>query len=143
MKAKDTIALVLGYFECLFLVGQVYGWASLNYVLKKDGVFGYLCSDDTLDWVSDGNETSTFPSLCKLWILIYIRTIITICYLGESLLYQLEMEVVASLICSVYCSELSYYVIVLNRIVQVLCKLHAVCMSVFAYCILLLIINCI
>ncbi|XP_078061812.1 equilibrative nucleobase transporter 1-like, partial [Mustelus asterias] len=42
-RVKRSLTLVTGLFECLGFAGAIFGWASLVFVLKKEGYFSDLC----------------------------------------------------------------------------------------------------
>ena len=37
------VTFALAAFEMIFFAGIIYGWASLVYIFKEEGYFGYLC----------------------------------------------------------------------------------------------------
>ena len=45
VSKKSILAMILAFFECLLFGGTIFGWYSLVYVLKKDGIFSQLCGD--------------------------------------------------------------------------------------------------
>ena len=45
VSKKSILAMILAFFECLLFGGTIFGWYSLVYVLKKDGIFSHLCGD--------------------------------------------------------------------------------------------------
>ena len=48
MKIQFVISIVTAFLEILFFCGIVFGWPSLEYVLKKEGYFSSLCDKETL-----------------------------------------------------------------------------------------------
>ncbi len=64
--------LTSGFLESILLSGSIYGWASLVYVFKVDGIFNHLCvsnnytdglNTSTLDFSASGNESITEAQL--------------------------------------------------------------------------------
>ncbi|XP_029297468.1 LOW QUALITY PROTEIN: solute carrier family 43 member 3-like [Cottoperca gobio] len=47
LMVKRCLTLVTGLLECLCFSGVVFGWASLVFVLKKEGYFSSLCANTT------------------------------------------------------------------------------------------------
>ncbi|XP_048252883.1 equilibrative nucleobase transporter 1-like isoform X2 [Haliotis rufescens] len=43
---KRVLYLTWVFFECLLFSGGMYGWASLVYILKYDGIYADLCDND-------------------------------------------------------------------------------------------------
>ena len=48
MKIQFVISIATAFLEILFFSGAVFGWPSLEYVLKKEGYFSSLCDNETL-----------------------------------------------------------------------------------------------
>ena len=48
MKIQFVISIVTAFLEILFFSGVLFGWPSLEYVLKKEGYFSSLCDNETL-----------------------------------------------------------------------------------------------
>lgn len=46
-EKKHIAALILVFIESVLFSGTFFGWPSLVYVLKKDGIFSHLCSNTT------------------------------------------------------------------------------------------------
>ena len=42
---KKRLILIFGLFEALIFSGTILGWSSLNYMLKSEGVYQYICDD--------------------------------------------------------------------------------------------------
>ena len=51
------LGLVTAIIELLFFSGLVFGWSSINYVLKKEGYFSYLCENTSDDENLPSNQT--------------------------------------------------------------------------------------
>lgn len=49
------------FFECLLFSGMLYGWGSLNYVLKLEGIYGHLCENEiTSGLINNTTASSNF-----------------------------------------------------------------------------------
>uniref|UniRef100_A0A1A7YD49 Solute carrier family 43, member 3b n=1 Tax=Iconisemion striatum TaxID=60296 RepID=A0A1A7YD49_9TELE len=48
LSVRRCLTFVTGLVECLCFAGAVFGWASLVFILKKDGYFSYECVNSTL-----------------------------------------------------------------------------------------------
>lgn len=42
-KWKKILILSMGLLENFIFSGSILGWSSLNYMLKEEGVYNYLC----------------------------------------------------------------------------------------------------
>ncbi|XP_061134907.1 solute carrier family 43 member 3b isoform X1 [Syngnathus typhle] len=47
LRVRRGLTFITGLVECLCFAGIIFGWASLVFVLKKDGYFDYLCVNST------------------------------------------------------------------------------------------------
>ena len=57
VSKKSILAMILAFFECVLFGGTIYGWYSLVFVLKKDGIFSQLCGDTNSSlYLFDENE---------------------------------------------------------------------------------------
>ena len=73
-KSRHIFIVVWGAVEILLFGGTIFGWASLVYIYKKDGYFGYLCDEDhphgnvsaTETWLGEGTSYVT-PSSTDLY----------------------------------------------------------------------------
>ncbi|XP_053380662.1 uncharacterized protein LOC123563417 [Mercenaria mercenaria] len=48
---KKWLVAGWAFMECLFFAGLLYGWASVNFVLKSEGIYADLCEDTSNDTV--------------------------------------------------------------------------------------------
>ncbi|XP_057707143.1 equilibrative nucleobase transporter 1-like [Corythoichthys intestinalis] len=46
-RLRRGLTFITGLVECLCFAGIIFGWASLVFILKKDGYFNYLCVNAT------------------------------------------------------------------------------------------------
>ena len=55
---KHIAALVLCFIECITVIAPIFGWTSIVFVLKEDGIFSQLCDDTGSS--NDLNISTTF-----------------------------------------------------------------------------------
>ena len=53
------ITLVACFIECFLFYGCIFGWASLAFLLQRDGIFIQLCPNVTHNLTSDVEENAT------------------------------------------------------------------------------------
>ena len=59
-KRRRVLILIIGFLECFVFGGSYFGWASLAFVLKQDGVYGHLCQNHSSS--TDGQTNVVFNS---------------------------------------------------------------------------------
>uniref|UniRef100_H2YBX7 Major facilitator superfamily (MFS) profile domain-containing protein n=1 Tax=Ciona savignyi TaxID=51511 RepID=H2YBX7_CIOSA len=47
MKVQQGVSIVSGCLECIVFGGVIFGWPSLEYVLKRENYFSYLCNNNS------------------------------------------------------------------------------------------------
>uniref|UniRef100_H2Z9A5 Major facilitator superfamily (MFS) profile domain-containing protein n=1 Tax=Ciona savignyi TaxID=51511 RepID=H2Z9A5_CIOSA len=47
MKLQQVVSIVSACLECILFGGVIFGWPSLEYVLKRENYFSYLCSNNS------------------------------------------------------------------------------------------------
>ena len=58
MRISNKISYFLGSVECFLFAGSVFGWAFLEFIMKREGVFMNLCDgNETLTTINQNNET--------------------------------------------------------------------------------------
>nr|XP_002124056.1 solute carrier family 43 member 3-like [Ciona intestinalis] len=60
MKIQRVVSVVTGILEALCFDGVIFGWASLSYVLEKEGYFGQSCMNEINNGNGSDFVTSTF-----------------------------------------------------------------------------------
>ena len=61
VKIQFLASLISAIVELVFFSGLIFGWSSINYVLKKEGYFSYLCDDS----VNTSNALSNLSSVTQ------------------------------------------------------------------------------
>ena len=96
MKFTFCASVLTAILETLFYGGQVYGWNSISYVLRKENYFASECGNTTATSASNSSSSEVCTQQEESFILIYTCAVVT-CSLS-SLFYGFTLDVLGTFV---------------------------------------------
>lgn len=68
MLSKEHVLVAVGLLESFVYSGFVLGWATMNFLLKKEGVFSHLCSDTGQETADNDTVNENYNEVSAFYI---------------------------------------------------------------------------